>query len=197
MGSSHSHLSEHAVLPRAATSASLPVASSSSTITTLLSTTTPRATITSTTTAAAAAPSCSSAELRTYSQNGSIYSVCVNSDYVGASVKVVANIQDYTGCAQQCQVNTGCQFAVFDKSTRNCHIKGAANTLTFGQSTRYTTLRYVGVVKNGDVLTGCPSGWSVVMTSLTRANQSQRQPSTPMTIRLGRSAQRPIGAAIS
>ncbi|OAG07066.1 galactose oxidase [Paraphaeosphaeria sporulosa] len=73
---------------------------------------------------------------------GSTYNVCRNTDYVGASVKIVKQVTTVNACADLCGTTTGCNKAVFDTKNNVCHIKGAepATSLFWVKNQQFTTI---------------------------------------------------------
>mgnify|MGYP003624087262 CR=1 FL=1 len=55
------------------------------------------------------------------------YRVCPDTDLVGDSTSITANIASTTACAQACDQNINCFKAVYDTQTRDCHIKANGN----------------------------------------------------------------------
>lgn len=52
------------------------------------------------------------------------YRICPDTDLIGESTLVTANVASVTACAQLCDQNMNCFKAVYDTQTRDCHFKG-------------------------------------------------------------------------
>lgn len=68
------------------------------------------------------------------------YRVCPDTDLVGESTSVIANIASVSACAQRCDQNMNCFKAVYDTQTGNCHIKGYG-TLNWVENARYDVIQ--------------------------------------------------------
>ncbi|KAH7066795.1 galactose oxidase-like protein precursor [Paraphoma chrysanthemicola] len=55
------------------------------------------------------------------------YRVCLDTDLVGDTQSITANVASTTACAQACDQNINCFKAVYDTQTRDCHIKANGN----------------------------------------------------------------------
>lgn len=55
------------------------------------------------------------------------YRVCPDTDLIGDTTTLTANVASTTACAQLCDQAMNCFRAVYDTQTRDCHIKGAGN----------------------------------------------------------------------
>lgn len=55
------------------------------------------------------------------------YRICPDTDLVGESTSVTANVASVTACAQLCDQQMNCFKAVYDTQTRDCHFKGLGN----------------------------------------------------------------------
>jgi galactose oxidase len=73
---------------------------------------------------------------------GSTYNVCRNTDYVGASAKIVKQVTTVNACADLCATTNACVKAVFDNKNNVCHIKGAepATSLFWVKNAQFTTI---------------------------------------------------------
>lgn len=54
------------------------------------------------------------------------YRLCPDTDLVGQTLSITANVASITACAQRCDQNVNCFKAVYDTQTRDCHYKGYA-----------------------------------------------------------------------
>ncbi|KAF6842021.1 kelch domain-containing protein [Colletotrichum plurivorum] len=70
------------------------------------------------------------------------YRVCLNTDYTGASAKMVNDVTTIQACAELCSNTQGCQKAVFDHINNVCHIKAAEPeaSLFWVQDKQFTTI---------------------------------------------------------
>ncbi|KAF2828054.1 galactose oxidase-like protein precursor [Ophiobolus disseminans] len=55
------------------------------------------------------------------------YRICPDTDLIGESTLVTANVASVTACAQLCDQAMNCFKAVYDTQTRDCHFKGFGN----------------------------------------------------------------------
>ncbi|KAL0944296.1 kelch domain-containing protein [Colletotrichum truncatum] len=71
------------------------------------------------------------------------YRVCLNTDYVGASAKMVKDVTTIQACAELCSNTPNCKKSVFDNIENVCHIKAAEpdNSLFHVQNKRFATIR--------------------------------------------------------
>ncbi|KAK2008599.1 kelch domain-containing protein [Colletotrichum eremochloae] len=71
------------------------------------------------------------------------YRVCPNTDYTGASAKIVEGVTTVQACAELCSNTQGCMKSVFDHVSNVCHIKAAEpeTSLFWVQNKRFSTIR--------------------------------------------------------
>ena len=68
------------------------------------------------------------------------YRVCPDTDLVGESTSVTANVASVTACAQLCDQTMNCFRAVYDTQTLDCHFKGLG-TLNWAANARYDVIQ--------------------------------------------------------
>ncbi|OLN95694.1 Galactose oxidase 1 [Colletotrichum chlorophyti] len=70
------------------------------------------------------------------------FRVCLNTDYTGASAKMIRDVTTIQACAELCSNTPGCKKAVFDQINNVCHIKAAEpdNSLFWVQNKQFTTI---------------------------------------------------------
>lgn len=77
--------------------------------------------------AAHALNGCPTADTVFTGTQGIRYRVCLDTDLVGDTQSITANVASTTACAQACDQNINCFKAVYDTQTRDCHIKANGN----------------------------------------------------------------------
>ncbi|KAF5024815.1 hypothetical protein F66182_3054 [Fusarium sp. NRRL 66182] len=75
-------------------------------------------------------------------KGGKTFDVCRNTDYVGASARMVKNVATLAACADICSGTQACKKAVFDHQQKVCHIKAKEPeaSLFWVQSKRYSVV---------------------------------------------------------
>ncbi|TQN73664.1 Galactose oxidase [Colletotrichum shisoi] len=70
------------------------------------------------------------------------YRVCLNTDYAGASAKMVNDVTTVQACAELCSNTQGCKKSVFDHVNNVCHIKAAEPeaSLFWVQNKQFSTI---------------------------------------------------------
>lgn len=84
-------------------------------------------------------------------RTGTSYRTCVNTDFIGPSVRMIEKVASTEACRALCMENsaTGCARAVYDKVDRVCHMKADAvsETLVWYTDKRFDVIRQE-VVRN-------------------------------------------------
>ncbi|KAH8592804.1 kelch domain-containing protein [Bisporella sp. PMI_857] len=88
--------------------------------------------------------------------DGAKYSICLDTDYTGASLLVTQNVASVIACAQICGLNPSCTKAVYDTTSRVCHVKDSTATLTWVSNTRYDTIYLNNINSEGAIIAVCP-----------------------------------------
>jgi hypothetical protein len=127
-----------------------------------------------TTTIAPALPStgtllteCAVPEYQYIAPNGKIYAVCESSDYRGPSFAVLDDPEYSTSaaCDNLCSTIAGCTKTIFDRTTKECHLKGPDSELTWVADTNFVASRLVFPPASVDSTTTSERSTSAVLTS--------------------------------
>jgi len=100
------------------------------------------------------------------------YRICPDTDLIGESTSVTANVASVTACAQLCDQAMDCFRAVYDTQTRDCHFKGLGN-LNWAANVRFDVIQaeQLNIARcpyaettytNGGVSHHTVTGWSKV-----------------------------------
>ncbi|TLS22552.1 uncharacterized protein PpBr36_09953 [Pyricularia pennisetigena] len=99
---------------------------------------------------------CPTAETTIQDSQGRPWAVCANSDFIGDSVQILANVQTDQACQKLCASNGACTMAVFDKMYFYCHIKGAGQRWVTSDNSQFNSIRVLAAVPDRQPIDRCP-----------------------------------------
>lgn len=70
---------------------------------------------------------CPSATTSWTFDDGSIYEICLNSDFLGNAYRVVDKVLSDWSCLRMCNLDSRCTVSVFDNQYLYCHLKDTSS----------------------------------------------------------------------